>query len=94
MRVREAAFLAVIFSGVCQSEPATPGSECKIAPLVSLFQQERPREEDKIILRDGEVLPGKVLDETFELTTPYGDLAVPVGRCAGVAYRGPADSRR
>ncbi len=59
------------------------------SPAVSsVFGQERSSGEDVIHFRNNDVLRGKVLNETLEIATAYGDVKVELRKCAGVSFEG------
>jgi formylglycine-generating enzyme required for sulfatase activity len=57
--------------------------------MVSVFQQQRSAKEDIILLRNGDVMRGQVLNETLGMSNSYGEIAVPLRRCAGVSFEQP-----
>lgn len=45
---------------------------------------ERPIGKDLLELTNGDVLEGKILNQSFKMATPYADLTVPAARVAGI----------
>lgn len=65
------------------------GGDESAAPAVhTVFGLQRPKNEDVVCFRSNDVLRGKVLNETISINTPYGLLAVPLRRCAGMSFEG------
>jgi hypothetical protein len=54
----------------------------------TVFGLQRPKTEDVVCLHSNDVLRGTVLNETITINTPYGLLAVPLRRCAGLSFEG------
>jgi formylglycine-generating enzyme required for sulfatase activity len=86
------AFALVIFLGlgaVCtwatEPEPKSPASALP-QPLTSVFDLERPVENDVLVLADGEWLHGVVLNETVTLRTRWGSLPFPSRVLAGIDF--------
>lgn len=60
----------------------------QMVSLPSVFQETRSVDEDVIVLRNGDEVRGQVLNETLEMSTPYGKVILPLRRCAGVSLQG------
>ena len=59
------------------------------APVIgTLFGRQRSEKEDVVYFRNNDVLRGTVVNETVSVNTPYGLLAVPLRRCAGLSFEG------
>ncbi|MDD5092514.1 MAG: formylglycine-generating enzyme family protein, partial [Candidatus Wallbacteria bacterium] len=56
--------------------------------LKTVYQQTRSATEDVIYLRNNDVLRGEVLNQSLSITTPYGEMTVPLRKCAGVSFEG------
>lgn len=81
----------LIFITTFTLSAAAHGADDTIAlpvPLGEVFQKERSTDEDTIYLRNTDVLTGKVINESLTMTTPYGDVTVQIGRCAGISFEG------
>ncbi|MDX9982423.1 MAG: hypothetical protein RBU25_20550, partial [Lentisphaeria bacterium] len=64
------------------------GDESAAPVIDTVFGLQRPKNEDVVCFRNNDVLRGTVLDETISINTPYGLLAVPLRRCAGLSFEG------
>ncbi len=56
--------------------------------LTSVFNKKRSTSEDTIYLKNNDVLIGRVLNKTIQITTPYDHLTVPLRKCAGLSFEG------
>lgn len=60
----------------------------KIPHLTKVFDQERSNTEDIIYFRNNDVLRGKILNSTINISTPYGNVPVQTKRIAGASFEG------
>ena len=71
--------LAFSFTAPASTEPPA---------LASLFGQERTSGQDLVLLKNGEVLAGEVLNTGFTLCTVYGSVDTPKAALAGLSFVG------
>ena len=76
---------AVIFLAACAYGALADGTA-----LAKVFDQERSPANDLIVLWDGKVYQGQILNETLHVMTPYAALTIPTRRCAGVSFEDAA----
>ncbi|MDY7107377.1 MAG: formylglycine-generating enzyme family protein [Planctomycetota bacterium] len=80
-----AALLTIPVLAGCKQAHTDDESEEDSAPAI-VFTQERSTSEDVIYLRSEEELRGEVMLASLRVSTPYGELSIPVDRCARVAF--------
>lgn len=66
-------------------EPPSPGSD-RSSQLNTIFGRPRLPAKDSIYFINGDVLGGEVTNELLHLTTPYGELLLPLRKCAGISF--------
>jgi formylglycine-generating enzyme required for sulfatase activity len=60
-----------------------------LAGAVPAFPEGSSEKEDVIFFRNGDILRGRILNESLRILTPYALVDVPLPACAGVSFNGP-----
>ncbi|MCE7908681.1 MAG: hypothetical protein DYH02_10005 [Candidatus Omnitrophica bacterium COP1] len=92
IRTCRSLFLAVLFGWVSLNggwiqaqEPPAPGSD-RLVQMNSVFGRPRQATKDSIYFINGDVLGGEVTNEILHLTAPYGEIMLPLRKCAGISF--------
>jgi formylglycine-generating enzyme required for sulfatase activity len=88
-RIPLASVVLMGLSSLSQAQPAPPKEvPAKMPPMAAVFDIDRSAKEDVVYFRNKDLLRGEVLNQTLTISTQYGQLTIPVRRCAGLSFEG------
>lgn len=83
--------LAALITAILLSSFIVQTTSAENMPVITkLFGYARSDKEDIIYFRNGDNLSGTVIDETVSIATPYGEVKLPIRKCAGISFEGSA----
>ena len=78
--------LTVLVCLFAEAQEDPPPSASGVTTMDTLFDKQRLAGEDVVYFTNNDVLRGEVTNEILHLTAPYGEILIPLRKCAGVSF--------